>query len=85
MEKTAHDRQKQYADGHQKYIKFNVGNYAFLKISQWKRVIPFSKREKLSPRLIGTFQMFRPLGVVVYELILPPALGYLIIFFMYQF
>ena len=47
----------------------------FLKISSFEGVIRFGKREKLSPRYIGPFEILRRQGAVAYELALPLELS----------
>ncbi|GJT75171.1 putative reverse transcriptase domain-containing protein [Tanacetum coccineum] len=51
------DCQKSYADVRRKPLEFQVGDKVMLKVSPWKRVIRFGKREKLNPRYIGPFRI----------------------------
>ncbi|GKA62725.1 putative reverse transcriptase domain-containing protein [Tanacetum coccineum] len=46
-------RQKPYADKRRKPLEFSVGDYVLLKVSPWKGVVRFGKKEKLSPRFVG--------------------------------
>ncbi|GKB93141.1 putative reverse transcriptase domain-containing protein, partial [Tanacetum coccineum] len=46
---AARDRQKSYADIGRKPLKFQVGDRVMLKVSPWKGVLRFGKREKLNP------------------------------------
>nr|GEU79192.1 hypothetical protein [Tanacetum cinerariifolium] len=46
------DRQKSYADVRHKPLVFQVGDRVMLKVSPWKGVVRFGKREKLNPRSI---------------------------------
>ncbi|GKA37264.1 hypothetical protein Tco_0723829 [Tanacetum coccineum] len=39
-----------------------------LKVSPWKGVIRFGKREKLNPRYIGPFKILAKVGTVAYHL-----------------
>ena len=55
--KEAQDRQKSYADLKRERIEYNVGDKVFLKISPWKGVLRFGKREKLSHRYIGPYEV----------------------------
>ncbi|GJX78830.1 putative reverse transcriptase domain-containing protein [Tanacetum coccineum] len=48
--KTARDRQKSYADKRHKPFEFNVGDHVLLKVSSWKGVVRFGRKEKLAPR-----------------------------------
>nr|GFD39291.1 hypothetical protein [Tanacetum cinerariifolium] len=53
---AARDRQKSYADLKCKPIEFQVGDKVMLKVSPWKGVVRFGKREKLNPRYVGPFK-----------------------------
>ncbi|KAJ9543938.1 hypothetical protein OSB04_023645 [Centaurea solstitialis] len=55
--KTAQSRQKSYADNRWSDLEFNVGDKVLLKVSPWKEVILFRKRDKLCPRFIGPFEI----------------------------
>ncbi|GKE68446.1 reverse transcriptase domain-containing protein [Tanacetum coccineum] len=54
---ATHDRQKSYANVRRKPLEFQVGDQVMLKVSPWKGVIRFGKREKLKPRYIGPFKV----------------------------
>ncbi|GKB77551.1 putative reverse transcriptase domain-containing protein [Tanacetum coccineum] len=54
---AAHDHQKSYADRRRKPLEFQVGDKVMLKVSLWKGVICFGKREKLNPRYIGPLKI----------------------------
>ncbi|KAJ8900113.1 hypothetical protein K2173_024229 [Erythroxylum novogranatense] len=43
--KAASDRQKSYADLKRKDIEFQVGDKVFLKVSPWKHILRFGKKE----------------------------------------
>ena len=73
--RAAQSRQKSYADNRRKDLKFQKGDWVFLKLSPWKGVVRFGKRGKLSPRYIGPFQIKERVGPVAYKLILPPRLS----------
>ncbi|GKE67702.1 putative reverse transcriptase domain-containing protein, partial [Tanacetum coccineum] len=45
---AARDRQKSYADLKRKPMEFQVGDRVMLKVSPWKGVVRFGKREKLN-------------------------------------
>nr|GEU40191.1 putative reverse transcriptase domain-containing protein [Tanacetum cinerariifolium] len=53
---AARDRQKSYTDGRHKPLEFQFGDLVMLKVSPWKGVVRFGKREKLNPRYIGPFK-----------------------------
>nr|GEY38091.1 hypothetical protein [Tanacetum cinerariifolium] len=53
--KVARDRQKSYADKRRKPLEFSIGDYVLLKVSPWKGVVRFRKKEKLAHRFVGHF------------------------------
>nr|GFA61566.1 putative reverse transcriptase domain-containing protein [Tanacetum cinerariifolium] len=73
--KAASDRQKSYADKRRKPLKFIVGDYVLLKVSPWKGVVCFEKKEKLAPRFVGPFEIIEKVGPVAYWLDLPKELN----------
>nr|GEX45829.1 putative reverse transcriptase domain-containing protein [Tanacetum cinerariifolium] len=66
--KFARDRQKNYADNHQKPLEFSVSDKVLLKVSTRKGVVHFSERSKLSPRYVGSFKIAERIGPVAYRL-----------------
>ncbi|GKE02056.1 hypothetical protein Tco_1390039, partial [Tanacetum coccineum] len=72
---TAHDRQKSYADLKHKPMEFQVGDKVMLKVSPWKGVVRFGKREKLNPRYVGPFKVIERVREVAYKLELPEELS----------
>ena len=72
---TAASRQKSYADPKPKDVKFQVGDYEFLKVSPMKGVMRFGKKGKLAPRYIGLFEILDRVGMVAYWLALPSNLS----------
>ena len=57
--KEASDRQKSYADLKCKEIEYSVGDMVFLKVSPWKKILRFGKKDKLSPRFIGPYRVLK--------------------------
>ena len=50
-------------------------DHVFLKVMPKREVIRFSKRDKLSLRYIGPFEILERLDTVAYRLALPPSLS----------
>ncbi|GKB27448.1 putative reverse transcriptase domain-containing protein [Tanacetum coccineum] len=73
--KVARDRQKSYADTRRKPLEFSIGDYVLLKVSPWKGVIRFRKKEKLAPRFVRPFEIIEKVGPVAYRLDLPEELN----------
>ena len=69
--KVAIDRQKLYADMKRKYIRYEIDEKVFLKVSPWKKVMRFGKKSKLSPRFIGPYEVIEKVDPVAYRLALP--------------
>ncbi|GJT45362.1 putative reverse transcriptase domain-containing protein, partial [Tanacetum coccineum] len=72
---AARDRQKSYTYVRRKPLKFYVGDKVILKVSPWKGVIRFGKREKVNPRYIGPFKILAKVRTVSYRLELPNQLS----------
>ncbi|CAN6704356.1 unnamed protein product [Malus baccata var. baccata] len=72
---AAQDRQKSLADKHAMNRVYKVGDWVFLKLSPWKRVVRFGKKGKLCPRYIELYQITERVSEVVYRLELPPELS----------
>ncbi|GJZ26594.1 putative reverse transcriptase domain-containing protein [Tanacetum coccineum] len=64
-----------YADKRHNPLEFQVEDKVILKVSPWKGVIRFEKREKLNPRYIGPFKILAKVGTVAYQLELPEQLS----------
>ncbi|XP_070040529.1 uncharacterized protein [Nicotiana tomentosiformis] len=56
-------------------FSFMVGEKVLLKVSPMKGIMRFGKKEKLSLRFIGPFEMLERIGEVAYKLALPPSLS----------
>nr|GEV44900.1 putative reverse transcriptase domain-containing protein [Tanacetum cinerariifolium] len=54
---AAHDRQKSYTNLKRKPMELQAGDKVMLKVSPWKRVVRFGKREKLNPRVHNTLHV----------------------------
>ena len=71
----AQSRQKSYADVRRRPLEFEVGDHVFLKVRPKRGVVRFDKRGKLSPRFIGPFEILERIGIVAYQLALPPSMS----------
>ena len=47
----------------------------FIKVSPLKGVMRFGKKNKLSPRFVGPFEILDKIGSTIYRVALPPALS----------
>ena len=65
---TAQARQKSYADCHRKPIKFEVGDFVYLKVSPMESVQRFGVKRKLAPRYVGPFEIIGQSGKVAYKI-----------------
>ena len=52
-----------------------MGDHVFIKVSPLKGVMRFGKKNKLSPRFVGPFEILDKIGSAVYRVALPPALS----------
>ena len=66
--------QKSYADVRRRPLEFEVGDHVFLKVMPKKGGVRFGKRGKLSPRVIGPFEILERISTVAYRLALPPSM-----------
>nr|GEV56147.1 putative reverse transcriptase domain, ribonuclease H-like domain, aspartic peptidase domain protein [Tanacetum cinerariifolium] len=73
--KVVRDRQKSYADNRCKPLEFEVEDKVLLKVSPWKGVIHFGKKDKLAPRYVGPFEILERVGHVAYRLRFPEELS----------
>jgi hypothetical protein len=72
--RVAQSRQKGYAD-HRRELRFEVGDFVYLKVSPMRGLRCFKVRGKLAPRFIGPFKIFKKRGEVAYQLKLLPQLS----------
>ena len=56
-------------------LEFEVGDHFFLKVMPKRGMVKFGKREKLSLRFIGPFEILERVGTVAYRLALPPNMS----------
>jgi hypothetical protein len=68
-------RQKSYHDKRRKPLRFEVGDFVYLKVSPTKGVQRFGIKGKLAPRYIGPYEIVEACGPVAYKLKLPPKMS----------
>jgi hypothetical protein len=73
--RIAQTRQKSYADNRRRPLEFEEGGHVYLKVSPIHGMRRFKVKDKLSPRFIGPFRMFRRVGEMAYQLELPDHLS----------
>nr|GEV70355.1 hypothetical protein [Tanacetum cinerariifolium] len=66
---------KSYANKKKKPLEFSVGGNLLLKVSPWKGVVRFEKKEKLAPRFVRPFEIIEKVGLVAYRLDFPEGLN----------
>ena len=73
--KASQSRQKSYVDQRRRPSEFAVGDHVFLRITPTTGVGRAICSRKLSPKFIGPYQILRRIGLVAYEIALPPQLS----------
>ncbi|GJT97794.1 hypothetical protein Tco_1093312 [Tanacetum coccineum] len=73
--KAERDRHKSYANNRCKALEFEVGDQVLLKVSHWKGVVCFGKKDKLAPRYVRPFEIIERIGSVAYHLRFPQELS----------
>ena len=68
-------RQKSYEDVQRRPLEFEVGDHVFLKVMPKREVVRFDKQAKLSSSFIGPFEILKRVGIVAYQLALPPSMS----------
>ena len=68
-------RQKNYAERRGRPLEFEVVDHVLLKVMPKRGMVRFGKRGKLSPRYIEPFEILERVGIVAYQLALPPSLS----------
>ncbi|XP_038889217.1 uncharacterized protein LOC120079104 [Benincasa hispida] len=72
---TTQSRQKSYINVRRKDLEFKIGDKVFLKVTPIKGVLRYGRKEKLSLRFIGPFEVLERIGLVAYRLAFPPSLS----------
>jgi hypothetical protein len=66
--KSTLSRQKSYADERRKPLKFQIGDFVYLRVSPTKGVQRFGIKGKLAPRYVGPFEILKVCGPVAYRI-----------------
>ncbi|XP_052880497.1 uncharacterized protein LOC128286814 [Gossypium arboreum] len=66
--KAASDKQKSYVDLKRRKIEYSMGDFVFLKVSSWKKVLRFSRKGKLSPTFIEPYRVLKQVEPIAYQL-----------------
>ncbi|XP_073131971.1 uncharacterized protein [Henckelia pumila] len=69
--KTVQARQVNYANTKRIPLHFETGEYVFLRVSPFRKVMRFGLKGKLAPRFIGPFDILEKVGDLAYHLALP--------------
>lgn len=65
---------KAYADRSRRAVTLSVGDWVYLKLQPYRlKSLAKKRNEKLSPRFYGPYQIKKQIGLVAFELDLPPA------------
>jgi hypothetical protein len=72
--RVAQTRQESYADN-RRPLEFEKGDHVYLKMSPLRGMRRFKVKDKLFPRFIGPFIVFRRVGEMAYQLELPDNLS----------
>jgi hypothetical protein len=67
----AQSRQKSYADNRRRELRFEEGDFIYLKVSPMRGVRRFQVRGKLAPRFVGPYPIIGRVGPAAYRLELP--------------
>jgi hypothetical protein len=72
---AAQSHQKSYIDKRHSPMKFEVGDYIYLRVSTMKDVHRFGIKRKLAPRYIGPYSIIDKYGPTSYQVELPAKLS----------
>ena len=82
--KATQSRQKSYADKRRRPLEFEAGDHVFLRVTPMAGIRRAIKSRKLTLRFVAPYQILRRIGVVAYEIALPPHLANLHVFHVSQ-
>nr|XP_016494732.1 PREDICTED: uncharacterized protein LOC107813922 [Nicotiana tabacum] len=73
----AQSRQKSYVNKRRRDLVLATRDKVFLRVSPMKGVMRFGKRDKLSPKFVGPYEILDRVGAMAYRLSLPPELSFI--------
>src|SRR3954464_4097728 len=73
--KATQSRQKAYYEKRHRAVAFQVGEWAYLRVSPLRGSHRFGIKGKLAPRFVGLFRILETRGPLAYRLELPESLG----------
>jgi hypothetical protein len=71
----AHSRQKSYADKRRRELRFEEGDFVYLKVSPMRGVKRFQMKGKLAPHFVGPYPVISRVGPAAYRLELPESMS----------
>jgi hypothetical protein len=71
----AQSRQKSYADNRRRELRFEEGDFVYLKVSPMRGVRRFQVKGKLAPRFVGPYPIIGRVGTAAYRLELPESMS----------
>jgi hypothetical protein len=71
----AQRRQKGYADNRRRELRFEEGDFVYLKVSPMRGVKRFQVKGKLAPQFVGPYPIIGRIGPAAYRLELPESMS----------
>jgi hypothetical protein len=71
----AQSRQKSYADNRRRELRFEEGDFVYLKVSLMRGVKRFQVKRKLAPRFVGPYPIINRIGPAAYHLKLSESMS----------
>jgi hypothetical protein len=71
----AQSRYKSYADNRRRELRFEEGDFVYLKVSLMRGVKRFQMKGKLAPRFVGPYPVISRVGPAAYRLELPQSMS----------
>jgi hypothetical protein len=71
----AQSRQKSYADNRRRELRFEEGDFVYLKVSSMRGVKRFQMKGNLAPRFVSPYPVINRVGPAAYRLELPESMS----------